>query len=119
MATLDDVRRICLGLEGTKSGEDGQAFSVLIKGKPKGYVWVWRERIDPKKPKVPNLGVVAVRVADASTKEILLGIDPEKIFTEPHYNGYPAVLVRLATIEMSELEDLLIEGWKATTPTKR
>jgi hypothetical protein len=45
------------------------------------------ERIDPKKPRVPNPEVLAVRVASLAEKEELLAADPEKFFTEPRYNG--------------------------------
>lgn len=65
------------------------------KGKMKGFVWVWMERIAPKKPRVPQPAVVAVRVASLEAKEFLLSLDPNKFFTEPHYDGFPAVLVRL------------------------
>ena len=33
-----------------------------------------------------------MRVADEDEKYMLVASDPEKFFTEPHYNGYPAVL---------------------------
>ena len=36
--------------------------------------------------------------------------DTKKFFTEPHYNGFPAVLVRLAAIEVDELEELIIDA---------
>jgi hypothetical protein len=72
---------------------------VLNKGKLKGFAWAWNERIEPKKPRVPNPEVLAVRVANQAEKEALLAADPEKFFTEPHYNGFPAVLVRLSSID--------------------
>jgi hypothetical protein len=31
---------------------------------------------------------------------------------DPHYKGFPAVLVRLEAIDRDLLEDLLIEAWK-------
>ena len=65
MADQDDVRRIALSLPGTREADDHFGFSVLNKGKPKGFVWAWNERVEPKKPKVPNPEVVAVRVACA------------------------------------------------------
>ena len=37
-------------------------------------------------------------------------------FTEDHYNGYPAILVRLDVDDISVLEDLLIEAWKCVAP---
>jgi hypothetical protein len=82
MADQEDVRRIALALPDTSEGEDHFAFSVRNKGKQKGFVWTWNERIEPKKPKVPRADVVAVRVADQWDKEALLASDAEKFFTE-------------------------------------
>ncbi|HEY3201547.1 MAG TPA: hypothetical protein VGK55_13465, partial [Actinomycetes bacterium] len=95
MADQDDVRRIALSLPQTIEAEDRFAFSVVHNGKEKGILWVWHERVQPKKPRVPRPDVVAIRVANESEKETLLASDPDKFFTEPHYNGFPAVLVRL------------------------
>jgi hypothetical protein len=46
----------------------------------------------------------------------LLAADPEKFFTEPHYNGYPAVLVRLAAVDEPELRELLVDAWRIQAP---
>jgi hypothetical protein len=95
------------------------AFSVAWpNGKEKGFAWVWKERVDPKKARVPNHAVLAVRVADLEEKELLLASDPagDKLFTEPHYNGFPAVLVRLAAIDADELAELLVEAWYCMAP---
>jgi hypothetical protein len=116
MADQEDVRRIALALPGTCEGEDHFAFSVLNKGKQKGFVWAWNERVEPKKPKVPSAVVVAVRVADQYEKEALLASGEEKFFTEPHYHGYPAVLVRLPLIEPDELEELIVDAWRCLAP---
>ena len=116
MADQDDVRRIALSLPETSEGVDRFAFSVLNKGKHKGFAWVWQERIEPKKPRVPNPDVIAVRVANAEEKEMLLASDEEKFFTEPHYNGFPAILIRLAAIDVDELEELIVEGWRTQAP---
>ena len=37
-------------------------------------------------------------------------------FTTPHFDGHPAVLVRLAEIGVPELQELLTEGWLAQAP---
>ncbi len=63
MASQADVRRIALSLRGTEEAPNHFAFSVGNKGKLKGFVWVWMERVTPKKPRVPQPSVVAVRVA--------------------------------------------------------
>ena len=54
MATQNDVRKIALALPGTTEGTDRFAFSVENKGKQKGFVWVWLERVEPKKARVPR-----------------------------------------------------------------
>jgi hypothetical protein len=54
MATWTDVRRIGRSLPGVSVGNEGFGLSVLSKGKHKGFAWVWRERTDPKKPRVAN-----------------------------------------------------------------
>ena len=116
MADQQDVRRIALALPETTEAVDRFAFSVPNKGKQKGFVWAWNERVAPKKPKVPSTEVVAIRVADLHEKEALLASGEEWIFTEPHYNGYPAVLVRLPLIDPVELEELIVDGWRSLAP---
>jgi len=115
-STEDDVRRIALSLPETSEAEDRFAFSVANRGKQKGFAWVWLERVEPKKARVPKPGVIAVRVANDAEKQLLLASDEEKFFTEPHYNGFPAVLVRLSAIEVDELEELIIDAWRCQAP---
>lgn len=113
MANLEDARRIALSLPET-SGEDG--FGVWNGKKVRGFAWVWNERIDPKKPRVPNPEVLAIRTAGLEDKDALIAADPDKFFTEPHYNNFPAVLVRLANVDVEELEELLVDGWRCLAP---
>ena len=89
---------------GVRTGEQmliealGKIPRVLGKGCPQGA------------------NVLAVRTPGLDEKDFLIASDPEKYFTEPHYNGYPAVLVRLANIEPDELEELLTEAWRCMAP---
>ncbi len=60
---------------------------------------------------------MAILVPSLSAKEVLLAsFGPSAVFTEPHYNGYPAVLVRLSEISVEDLEDLVIEAWRCKAP---
>ena len=111
---MEDVRRIGLSLLETSADERG--VSVKYGSKQKGFCWTWAERIEPKRPKEINPEVLAIRTPDLDARDALIMSDPEKFFTEPHYNGYPAVLVRLKNIELDELEELLIEGWRCMAP---
>ena len=118
MATQADVRRVALSLPAVEEASDRFAFSVLNKGKLKGFVWVWMERITPKKPRVPNPGVIAVRVANQGQKDALLSADSKKFFTEPHYEGFPAILVRLDAVTVADLKVLIAEAWRCQAPVE-
>jgi hypothetical protein len=57
--------------------------------------------------------VLMFRVADLDEKELLLA-QGGVYFTTPHFNGYPAVLVRipdLAELSRDELRDLVVDAW--------
>ena len=118
MATQADVRRIALALPAAEEAGDRFAFSVPSNGKLKGFVWVWMERVAPKKPRVPNPGVIAVRVANEGQKNALLSADRAKFFTEPHYDGFPAVLVRLEAVSVKDLKVLIAEAWRCQAPAQ-
>lgn len=115
MATQADVRKISLALAGAFE-EDGRfAFSVLRKGKPRSFAWVWLERLEPKKARVPNPAVLAIRISGEDEKDALIAGAPDVFFTEPHYNGYPAIMVRLKAVTLKELRGLLKSGWEHAT----
>ena len=116
MATQADVRRIAMTLDGTVEESGRFAFGVPVKGRTKGYAWVWLERTEPKKARVPNPKVLALRVANLATKDMMIAAEPEKFFTEPHYNGYPAVLLKLAAVRVPELKRLLTDAWYVVSP---
>jgi hypothetical protein len=116
MADQSDVRRIALSLPETSEAEDHFSFSVLARGRQKGFAWAWNERVEPGKPRVPRPDVLAVRVRNAAEKQMLLAADEEKFFTEPHYNGFPAVLVRLPAVGVDELAELITDAWRCQAP---
>jgi hypothetical protein len=49
-------------------------------------------------------------------QELLASSNGGKFFTEPHYNGFPAILVRLPAIEEDELRELLTDAWRCQAP---
>jgi hypothetical protein len=58
--------------------------------------------------------VLMFRVADLGVKELMLADDRGVFFTTPHFDGYPAVLIRipaLARLDREDLEDLVVEAW--------
>jgi hypothetical protein len=116
MATQRDARRIALSLPEVVEAEDRFAVGVPLNGKVKYFIWEWFERVHPKKPRVPNEKVLVLRVRDEDEKAAMLESDERKFFTEPHYNGYPAVLLRLETVNAGELRKLIKTAWRVHAP---
>jgi hypothetical protein len=109
VATQEDVRRLCLALPETS--EDANNFRFFRDGRQ--FVWAWQQRVDPKKRRVSSTEVIAVRTYGEIEKQDLLALDPDVFFTEPHYDGYPAVLVRLGSIDQELLAVVLRHGWES------
>ena len=65
----------------------------------------------------PPQGVIlAARVADLHEKEAVLAAGPDGVFTIPHFDGYPAVLVQLAVVRKAALRALVEDAWLACAP---
>ena len=114
MADLDDVRRLALRLPGAqeRAGSDG-TVSWTVRGV--GFVWerpLRRGDLAALGPAAPSGTVLGVRVADEGVKQALLTADPDVVFTTPHFDGYPVVLVRLEVIAPAELEELVVDAWR-------
>jgi len=75
------------------------------------FIWLWQERVDPKKARVPNPTVIVTRVADDIRKQMRLQMDTTIFFTEPHYDGYNAVLIRLPKIHAPLLREVITESY--------
>ena len=116
MATHAEVRKLCLAMPGVSESATDFAFGITVKGKQKGFCWVWKERVNPKKPRVPNPKVLAVRTWSVMDRDLLIQASPTRFFTEPHYEGFPAVLVRLDAITARELKPLLADAWRTQAP---
>jgi hypothetical protein len=55
---------------------------------------------------------------DFDIREALLSSAPEVFSVTPHYQGYPMVIVRLATVKLALLQDLLTEAWRHAAPRR-
>ena len=104
MVEAGAVRRIALQLPEAEDRSDERSLRFYLDGRQ--FAWTWMERIHPKKPRVANLGVLAV-LCDPELKEILLEAEPELFFVDDHLKGYPAVLVRLGRGDEDRLRELL------------
>jgi hypothetical protein len=59
---------------------------------------------------------VLVVFCEAEDKEALLQAHPEALFTTPHYDGYAALLVRLADVDRGLLAELLVDSYRLRAP---
>jgi hypothetical protein len=116
MATWDDVRTVMADLPETQ--EHGER-SWRVRDRSVAWERPLR-RADRLAlgAAAPTGDILGVRVEDVGVKEALLAEDPAVYFTTPHFDGYPAVLVRLAAIDPAELRDVLRDAWLARAPKR-
>jgi hypothetical protein len=61
---------------------------------------------------------IAMRTVDLIEKQALLETQPEVFWTTDHYNGYPAVLIRLSKADPEQLRQLVEETWRSRATKK-
>jgi hypothetical protein len=119
VATWDDVRRLALALPETTEVPSRGLASCRVRDK----FFVWERPLRPADLRAlgdaaPTGPILGARVEHLVAKEALLADDPEVFFTTPHFDGYPAVLVRLDDISLEDLEEVIVEAWLARAPKK-
>jgi hypothetical protein len=120
MATWDDVRRIVGELPETDEVTSRGDLAWRVRGK--GVVWerpLRKSDLAALGPDAPQGPILGAHVPDEGVKFALCADRPDVYFTTPHFNGYPAVLVRLGAIDVGELEELITEAWLARAPKRR
>ena len=119
MAEWDDVRRGAMALPETAE----RLSRGLRQWRVKDKLFVWErplrgtdlEALGAGAPEGPILGA---RVEHLGAKEALLADDPDVFFTTPHFDGYPAILVRLELISREDLQELIGEAWLCRAPKR-
>lgn len=106
MVSWDTIRELALALP--EAEEDMARARPAFRVRGKLFAWMSRER---------DGGTLAVRV-DRDEKQLLLEGRGDVYFETPHYEGYPAVLVRLDRIEREELREMLEDAWLIQAPKR-
>ena len=119
MATWDDVASIVgeLQLTSEPSPHEWRVGKKLI---------AWerplrksdREALAARGIEPPEGDILGARVADEGVKFAMIANEPDVYFTTPHFDGYPAVLVKLAEIDEVGLRELIIEAWLTQAPKR-
>ena len=119
MASWDDVRRIALALPAATEVESRGLRQWRVRDKL--FVWerpLRRTDLEALGDTAPDGAILGARVEHLVAKDALLADDPDVFFTTPHFDGYPAVLVRLDGIAVDELQELIVEAWLDRAPKR-
>ena len=124
MATVDDLREIALSLPGVLEVTDGHTGEPAWRMKSGMFTGLRGPRATDLR-QLADLGrswpdgvVIGVRTAGLEEKEALLAAEPELLFTIPHYDGYPGLLVRLDLIDRERLSELVTDSWLTRAPVR-
>ena len=105
MAAEEDVRELALALPETTEKPSYGTPGFRVKDRLFARI---REEGD----------VLVIWCDSVDEKEFLIGAEPAKFFTTPHYDGHAMVLVRLGAVDRAELAELLEDSWRLRAPKR-
>jgi hypothetical protein len=119
VADWEDVRRIALALPASTEVESRGLRQWRVGDKL--FVWerpLRRSDLEALGDAAPSGPILGARVEHLVAKDALLADDPDVFFTTPHFDGYPAVLVRLERISVEDLTEVVVEAWLNRAPKR-
>jgi hypothetical protein len=119
VATWDDVARLALALPETSERRSRDLRQWRVRDK----LFVWERPLrgsdlDALGAAAPAGSILGARVEHLGAKEALLADDSGVFFTTPHFDGHPAILVRLDAIAPEDLQEVVVEAWLARAPKR-
>ncbi|GAA3929047.1 hypothetical protein [Microbacterium soli] len=122
MATIEDVRRIALEFPRVIERVDGHNRGPCWRTNAGMLAW---ER-PPRRHDLEQLAalgrewpegvVIGIHVEGEQAKAAAIETRPDVFFTIPHFDGYPAVLTRLDTIDEQLLREMITDAWLLRVP---
>lgn len=122
MATIEDVRRIALEFPRVVEKANGHNGGQSWRTSAGSIVW---ER-PPRRHDLEQLAalgrtwpdgvIIGIRVEGEQAKAAAIETHPDVFFTIPHFDGFPAVLTRLDTIDEQLLREMLTDAWLLRVP---
>ncbi len=120
MATIDEAAEIASGFPEVTVGERYGNRTWQVAGK--GFAWERPfSKADIKRfgdATPPDGPILAVKVADLGEKEAVLAAGIKGVFTIPHFDGFPAVLIQLKRVGKRALREAITDAWLACAPPK-
>lgn len=105
-------------LPGTEFDPGGVVFPngvVRVNGKVVAYPAGGDRGTPPDH--VPGEAYVFVK-ASPSEREALLQQDPHTFFLTPHYQSSRGVIIRLSSVDPTQLDELLVGAWREVAPKR-
>src|SRR5436309_1580319 len=119
MAGWEDVSRIALALPESSERLRRDIRQWWVRDRM--FVWerpLRRREVEELGDEAPQGPVLGARVEHVWAKDVLIADDPKVFFTTSHFDGYPAVLVRLDRISVADLEEVVTEAWLVRAPKR-
>jgi hypothetical protein len=101
---VQTVRRIALALPGVEAGPCYGTPGFRVRGKFLARLWEDGETL-------------VVKCGDEE-RDFRMQADPGTFFITEHYRGYPTVLIRLARVPPTDLQEVLEEAWRRSAPKR-
>jgi hypothetical protein len=120
VVSLDDVARMALALPEVTEGSRHGNRTWFVEGK--GFAWVRPfskadvRRFGSETP--PEGPILATLVEDLLEKEAVLAARTRGLFTIPHFDNYPAVLIQLEMAAKRTVREAVVDGWLACAPPR-
>ncbi|MCB1040264.1 MAG: hypothetical protein KDA94_12180 [Acidimicrobiales bacterium] len=116
--TEDDVAALATALPGVEEGTKWNRRTWLVAGA--GFCAIRPfSKADVKRfgdAPVPRGTIASLATDDLAEKEAVLAAGHAGVFTIPHFDGYPAVLVELDVVDRSVFGELLEDAWLSKAP---
>ncbi|MDE0653960.1 MAG: MmcQ/YjbR family DNA-binding protein [bacterium] len=112
MATFEDVCRLGTRLPEVTEGTFYGTAALKVRGK--GFCRMWSER-EYNRDGVHDTEVLVV-FCEPEAKSTLLENHSDVLFSTPHYEGYGAMLIRLARVELEDLAEWLEDSYRRRAP---
>jgi hypothetical protein len=119
VATWEDVRELALAMPEAVEVQSRDMRQWRVKDKL--FVWerpLRRSDLAALGDSAPDGPILGARVEHLVAKEALLANDQGVFFTTPHFDNFPAVLVKLDKIAKDDLREVVVEAWLARAPKR-
>jgi hypothetical protein len=96
---FEDVTRIATELPGVNVGTSYGTPALRVGKRFMARMW-------------EDCEVLVLKPVEDIEQRFLMETQPDVFFKTPHYEGYPAILVRLSAVDEDTLRDLLQQCWR-------